>query len=315
MGHYEIDRKIGTGAFGIVVVAKHLRTDEVVAIKIVARSILREESILATFEQECRIHASLCHENIVRLREILYCEDSIGIVLDFCEGGDLLDLVQSGSYVSQKQMFNIFYQIVKGVQYLHHRGIAHLDLKPENIFLTQDRTVKIGDFGCCQERPAHSSFNITRGTPAFSAPEMFIAPNKDNRPADVWSLGILLAAMSCGFSRCPDALGQLLKELFLGKHEFSFWFPAKVLAFVHACCEIDPAKRPPVDKLLDMPVLEDANDAPAFDSARPRPAVRFSRSIGPARRALIVRPSLELGESSQIRTMRSDPVKIRLPRR
>ncbi|OHT05724.1 CAMK family protein kinase [Tritrichomonas foetus] len=151
-GQYHFMRVIGRGAYGVVICAQDIFEQEF-AVKVISREFLKSTNSFLSFEQELRVHQSLDHFNIVKIREVLYEPEYIYVVMDLCSRGDLFTFISEESPLPLTLIRNIFFQILQGVRYLHNRDIAHLDLKPDNILMTGDNIVKINDFGFCEAPP------------------------------------------------------------------------------------------------------------------------------------------------------------------
>jgi serine/threonine protein kinase len=241
-------------------------TNTDVALKVVSRAHLSDPAVLAAFEQECRIHESLCHESIIRILEIVYKPAYVCVVMELGHNGDLLQWITTTPYRPSYVVISHFRKVLEAVQFVHSQGIAHLDLKPDNFILFGADCIKLTDFGCCESvetgRPIESN-----GTPAYAAPEILSGAKQDNRPADVWSLGIILCAMQTGqlpFVKAPDGLDPmkwLEDQISSGKLTLPLGIPECVRAIVRQCCQVDPAARPTVAELLCFPALRPANAA------------------------------------------------------
>jgi serine/threonine protein kinase len=184
--HMRFDHVIGQGGYGVVFSAFDSEHDMPVAVKIVSRQLLEEASVLTAFEQELRIHETLDHPNIVKIFSIIYGRSFIYMVLELCSGGDLLNYIHKTDYRPLIRTLGIFTQILSAIAYLHSRGIAHLDIKPENILMCPADRVKLADFGCC-EAPPKVARRSAVGTLFYAAPEIYARSRVDNRAADVWS--------------------------------------------------------------------------------------------------------------------------------
>ena len=196
-GPYKTVRVLGRGAFGAVVKAIDQRCDAYVAAKIVDRNQLIELDVFKHFEHETRILSSINHPNIVRIREIIYLEKYIIIIMDMCKCGDLFDHLSRNYKVSVADAYHILIQLVSALAYLHKRGIAHRDIKPENVVFDMNLSAKLIDFGvCCQTHSLASSFV---GTDFFIAPEIISQPKYDPKKADIYSLGVTAFLMVTGF--------------------------------------------------------------------------------------------------------------------
>lgn len=139
------DNPLGTGAFGEVRKALNMSINEVRAIKILKKSQLTTEELNTIFE-EINIMKNIDHPNVVRIYEYLQDEESIYIVMELVNGGELFDAIIDEHHFNEKKSASIMYQLLSIVNYLHKNGVCHRDLKPENI-LYDGTTIKLIDFG------------------------------------------------------------------------------------------------------------------------------------------------------------------------
>ncbi|XP_076061395.1 serine/threonine-protein kinase Chk1-like [Oratosquilla oratoria] len=182
---------LGEGSFGIVTLVKNASTGEFAARKTV--EVTTEQD-----EQELLIHRRLDHTNVVRL---LSAErgTEMHMYMEFAAGGDLSDEIGHNG-MGEEQAHFYFVQLISGVGYLHAQGIAHRDLKPNNLLLTEDRVLKIGDFGLSAEFLSGGEEICLRGafgTRKYMAPEVFSGRYR-GAPADLWSCGIILVELITG---------------------------------------------------------------------------------------------------------------------
>jgi serine/threonine protein kinase len=256
VGNYEVRDVVGTGAYGVVVSAHHFTTGEDVAIKVISRRLLTENAVLGAFEQECRIHQSLIHDNIVRVHSIAYEKDFVFVIMELCRGGDLLQYIHNNAARPLRRILSFWYQILGAISYLHERGIAHLDIKPENILLYDENIVKLADFGCCEAPPKYDRGNA-KGTPKYSAPEILTSPRPDNRAADIWSLGILLFTLATGmFPFQAGTDDEIMAQILSGHMLFPLATSPDVVGLVQECCQVDPDKRPSINDLINKPLFD-----------------------------------------------------------
>jgi protein-serine/threonine kinase len=150
------------------------------------------------------ISSSLRHPNVIYTIDLLqdekgnYCE-----VMEFCTGGDLYTLVLTAGKLEIGEAECYFKQLIRGVEYLHEMGVAHLDLKPQNIVLTVHGSLRITDFGNAEcfrmawEKEARMTIGRC-GTPSYISPEQYLDEEFDPKAADVWATGVIYIAMRKG---------------------------------------------------------------------------------------------------------------------
>ncbi|NXP23709.1 NEK1 kinase, partial [Scytalopus superciliaris] len=196
MDKYIKVRKIGEGSFGKAILVKAKENGQQYVIKEINISKMsnkeREES-----RREVAVLANMKHPNIVLYRESFEENGCLYIVMDYCEGGDLFKKInaQKGVLFSEDQILDWFVQICLALKHIHDRKILHRDIKSQNIFLTKDGTIQLGDFGIA--RVLNSTAELAHtciGTPYYLSPE--ICQNKPyNNKSDIWALGCVLYEM------------------------------------------------------------------------------------------------------------------------
>lgn len=198
---YTIGQKIGQGAYSKVCIALFTRGDvrKKIACKIINKKRARSELMTKFLPREISIMSIIDHPNIVNVVNIMEINNTLYMFMDYCKNGDLLEYLRTHGELSQRRTKYFFTQIVDAVQYLHNGNIAHRDLKCENIFLTHNYTVKLGDFGfarrSCDDEQRSILSSTYCGSAAYAAPEVLQGIPYDPRMLDVWSLGCILFIM------------------------------------------------------------------------------------------------------------------------
>jgi len=169
-----------------------------VAIKIINKGALSELS-KKLLEQEVKILKKLNHsnqQNIIKLINVIDQDNSIYVVQEYVDGGDLFEYVlRQREEFNEKRVKKIFYQMCKGVSYLHQMGVVHHDLKLENTGLRNNGTVAIMDFGFCTEFSTDQLLSRFCGTLSYSSPELLLGKPYPPTPVDIWALGVSLFVM------------------------------------------------------------------------------------------------------------------------
>ncbi|KAF3534440.1 hypothetical protein DY000_02038516 [Brassica cretica] len=183
------------------------------------------------------------------------------LLMEYVSGGSLHDLIKnSGGKLPELAIRSYTRQILRGLSYLHERGIVHCDLKSQNVLVEENGAVcKIADMGCAKP-VLKSGFS---GTPAFMAPE--VARGEEQRfPADVWALGCTVIEMMTGASPWPelnDVVAAMYKIGYSGESpEIPEWISEKGKDFLMSCLENDPKQRWTVEGLLKHPFLDEDED-------------------------------------------------------
>jgi serine/threonine protein kinase len=220
---YEVLEEIGAGGMGAGYLARHQRTGNPAAIKLMLPRVAADEDAIALFQREIRNTMSLNHRNVVRLPDHGFDRGAFFMVLEYCDGGTALDLrVQRGGTLPTDEAIEIALQALDGLEYCHMadipfvkqegggyvsgKGVVHRDIKPANLFLTgwgSGRVVKVGDFGLAKAFAESGLSGRTRagdvgGTYEFTFRQR-VAYYKDSGPeVDVWSLAATLYYLLTG---------------------------------------------------------------------------------------------------------------------
>jgi serine/threonine protein kinase len=193
VGGYRLGRTIGQGSFGEVVEATKVSTIEKFALKILSP---RTDADKIAIEQEIQNHQRLHHRHVVEIKEVLSKDNTTYIVMDLLVGEELFDYIVRQGRLRERDARRVFQQIIAGVEHCHSNKVAHLDLKPENIFLTA-QGVKIIDFGLSATIKDGKLLTSDCGTAGYTAPEVS-GCQYEGRAADIFSCGIILFTLLCG---------------------------------------------------------------------------------------------------------------------
>ena len=143
---YENIEYLGKGTFGVVRLYQDKRTKEKVAIKIINKNKIINKYYEAIVKRELNILQNIQHINIINTKQILNDSENIYIIMEYCENGELFNLIVDETFLKENEAAYYFYQLINGIEYLHWKGIVHRDLKPENLLLTKNNILKIIDF-------------------------------------------------------------------------------------------------------------------------------------------------------------------------
>lgn len=196
--HYKILEKIGEGGMGVVYRAEDIKLRRIVALKFLSPSSVLHGSTRERIMKEARAAASLDHQNICAIHEVEELDDKLFIVMAYCEGSTLGDLIRDERPKLEKTL-NILIQIADGLGAAHEQGIIHRDIKPANVIVSDKGKVKIMDFGLAKQSGAEtmSMTMAGAGTLGYMSPEQVRGDHVDPR-SDIWSLGILMYQMLTG---------------------------------------------------------------------------------------------------------------------
>lgn len=195
---YILGECLGHGSFATVRKAVSKPSGSSVAIKTYEKALLLDELRRRSVQQESALLSSLSHPNIVRLHCTLETAAHIHLVMEYIEGLSLHSVARQreNRRLGEAETRDIFRQIMLGVDYLHGKGVAHRDLKLQNVLLDGKKEVKIIDFGFATR--TEEAIRLHCGTPSYMAPEIVTRKDYLCFPADIWAVGVLLYALLCG---------------------------------------------------------------------------------------------------------------------
>ncbi|XP_053157027.1 maternal embryonic leucine zipper kinase [Hemicordylus capensis] len=254
--YYEIHETVGTGGFAKVKLARHILTGEQVAIKIMDKLALGDD--LPRVKTEIEAMKSLSHQHICRLYHVIETPKKIFMVLEYCPGGELFDYIIAKDRLAEEEARVFFRQIVAAIAYVHSQGYAHRDLKPENLLIDGEHNLKLIDFGLCAKPKGGLDYHLSTccGSPAYAAPELIQGKAYIGSEADIWSMGILLYALLCGFLPFDDEnVMALYRKTVRGIYEIPKWLSPGSVLLLHQMLQVDPKKRIMVKHLLNHPWL------------------------------------------------------------
>ena len=197
-GRYEVLEVIGEGGMAVVYKALCHRLNRYDAIKIMRDSALGDEEVRRRFCAEAHAVAMLSHPNIVAVYDVSHSDDVEYIVMELVEGITLKQYMDRKGAVNWREALHFSRQIAKALSHAHERGIIHRDIKPQNIMLLRDGTIKVGDFGIAAlENEIHENNGQAIGSVHYIAPEQARGECPDAR-SDIYSLGVVMYEMLTG---------------------------------------------------------------------------------------------------------------------
>ncbi len=199
ISHYQILEKLGEGGMGVIYCAEDLKLKRTVALKVLTESFTQDEESKRRFIREAQSASSLQHNNICTIHEIDETPDGqLFIAMDYYAGETLKQRIHR-DVLEVKEIIDIARQIAEALKNAHEHGIVHRDVKPANIFLTTDGTIKILDFGLARQKGrTQLTIGLARfGTVDYMSPEQIKGEEVDQR-TDVWSFGVTLYEMLAG---------------------------------------------------------------------------------------------------------------------
>lgn len=265
---FEIMQTLGKGSYGFVSKVKSRKNQKIYAMKMIDLELVNDQQEIDLLMNEIKIIQNLNSPHIVKY----YCNFQIGkkiyILMEYINNGDIKGYIQANSSmqkaISEPEIWELMYQCVSGICYIHQNNLIHRDIKPANLFLTDDKVVKIGDFGVSAERKVGTNFHhkyeketLMIGTPLYMSPEIF-AHQPYGSKVDVYSLGCTFYEL-CYFSapRLPlpavNQYGEIVTDLKAVPPKANKDFYSQDLKnIIDQMIEKDQNKRPKSEKIFEQ---------------------------------------------------------------
>ncbi|XP_781767.3 maternal embryonic leucine zipper kinase [Strongylocentrotus purpuratus] len=260
---YHLKETIGSGGFAKVKLATHLLSGQKVAIKIMDKHALGDD--LPRVKTEIKAMKELVHQHICTLYEVVETKNKIFMVIEFCPGGELFDYIVAKDRLKEAEARGFFRQIIAAVAFIHNEGYAHRDLKPENLLLDEDQSLKLIDFGLAAKPKGGMKDHLETccGSPAYAAPELVSGKEYIGSEADIWSMGVLLYALLCGFLPFDDDNVSLLyRKILSGVYEEPPWLSVETKELLRHMLQVNPTKRIKMKELIIHPWVVQAFGSP-----------------------------------------------------
>lgn len=254
---YVVDKQIGSGRFGVCYLVKSTKFDRYFVCK-VNRIEKYCKQLYESVKQEADILSKLNHPNIVSIYDYFFEENSVFLILEYCEGGSLIDILQKKGRLSTHKMEKIALEVIDALAFMHEKGISHCDIKLSNILVDQFGRAKICDFGLSHIECKEESCIIKRGcrgTIHYLSPQMLAAKSYNIFKADVWALGVLFYAMNAGtFPFGAVDTTNILDEILSGNKQLSNKF-GPIASIVNECLQINEMNRPTMQELKEKAII------------------------------------------------------------
>ncbi|KAM7065479.1 serine/threonine-protein kinase Nek5 isoform 4-T4 [Acridotheres tristis] len=259
MDKYAIIKQIGEGSFGKIFLAKGKMDNEPCVIKEINLTKMPVKEKEAS-EKEVILLAKMKHANIVTFYASLQEKNKLYIVMEYCDGGDLMKRInmQHGVLFDEDQILSWFVQISLGLKHIHDKKILHRDVKAQNVFLSNNgKVAKLGDFGIARQLNSTTEFAHTCvGTPYYLSPE--ICENRPyNNKTDIWSLGCVLyelCALKHPFQ--GNSLHELVLKICRGRFQpVSPNYSYDLRMLISQLFKTSPRDRPSINSILRKPFL------------------------------------------------------------
>jgi serine/threonine protein kinase len=255
VGSFILEKNVGAGAFASVWKARHKISNHVVAIKVIAKDGVSTPVARTRLQREISFLKRMEHPFVSEFFQDIDAPDSVFLVMEFAENGNLLDYVNSNGRLPEDQARRYFAQLVSVLEYLHFElKVAHRDLKCENVLLDRYNNIRVIDFGLSNQfTDVNPKLSTACGSPAYAAPEM-VKGNAYTQAADIWSAGVLLFAIVAGYLPFDDDnIQRLLQKIVYTEVKYpAFMSPQLVDLLQKMICK-DPERRISLDMIKNHP--------------------------------------------------------------
>jgi len=272
--NYEIGKDLGSGNFAVVKEAtktaanKQAEIPNKVAIKVIDKAKVDD---MNDIQREIEVMSMLDHPNVVKLFEIYDEPKKMMLVMELVTGGELFDrIVSKGSY-TEKDAAEVMKTLCQALSYMHAKKVVHRDLKPENILYSdpsESAAIRVADFGLARVVSGKEMMKTACGTPGYVAPEVLKNKGYDSGAVDMWSTGVILYILLCGFPPFyEEELPALFEQILHARYDFPspWWDNVSPAAkdLVKGLLTIDPVKRLTAAQVMALPWV--SGSAPSTD--------------------------------------------------
>ena len=198
-GRYEIQEIIGVGGMAVVYKAYDNQENRIVAVKILKDEFVSNQEFIRRFKNESKAIAMLSHQNIVKVYDVSFGDLIQYIVMEYIEGVTLKEVIERQGSLRWKDAVHFTIQILRGLQHAHDKGIVHRDVKPQNIMVLADGTIKVTDFGIARftRSDQRTITDKAIGSVHYISPEQARGEKTDEK-SDIYSVGVMLYEMITG---------------------------------------------------------------------------------------------------------------------
>lgn len=222
--------------------------------KILDKVKILQQADKTRIEREINILKSLRHNNIIQLYSVISSTTKIYIIMEYASGKELFDHIVSKTRLSEMEACRLFHQLISGIDYLHKLKISHRDLKPENLLLDHKKEIKIADFGLSNIYQNDEMLKTACGSPCYAAPEMLMGKAYYGLKVDIWSCGVILYAMICGYLPFEEKNNNLLyKKIIEGKFSIPSFVSESAKDLIRKILTVDSAKRFTIQEIVGHP--------------------------------------------------------------
>ena len=260
IGKYKILEYLGHGSFGDVYKAQIEDKENFYSIKRISRTKLPDYKSYQRLNREIKVLSFLSHPNITRFIEVLTDESFFYIITEFCFGINLLEFARKTLNIDIDVIRYILKQILLALSYLHSVGICHRDLKLENIIISNNKNIKLIDFGLCGFDSPFSMRETFCGSHLYASPEILNSLPYHGYKSDIWSVGVILYALffqklPWSDNNIPQAINKIKSCIFIIPSNID----ENAINLINFLLKKNPEDRPTVSQILKHPFFQNNN--------------------------------------------------------
>jgi serine/threonine protein kinase len=310
--HYKLGKVLGSGNFADVHEAtltekgrewvdsseKKNPIPEKVAVKVIDKSKVED---MNDIKREIEIMQMVSHPNIIQLYELFREDKKVSLVMELVTGGELFDRIVEKSTYTEKEAASTLYVLCDALDHLHKRKIVHRDLKPENLLYSapgDEGVLKVADFGLARLAKEGDVMKTACGTPGYVAPEILMNKGYDSPAVDMWSVGVILYILLCGFPPFyEEELPALFDSILKARYDFpSPWWDgidSAAKGLVKKLLELDEKKRLTAEQVMTEGWIQTAADTQLLGAKKQLKKYNASRKLRKAALGIIAQQRME----------------------
>ncbi|RVW55889.1 CBL-interacting serine/threonine-protein kinase 7 [Vitis vinifera] len=270
LGKYKLGRLLGRGSFAKVYQAHSITDGTAVAVKIMDKARSVEAGMESRIVREVTAMRSLQHPNILKIYEIMATKSKIYLIIELAKGGELFTKISRRGRLTEAAARRYFQQLVSALLFCHQNGVAHRDMKPQNLLLDQDGNLKVSDFGlsALPDQLKNGLLHTACGTPAYTAPEVVSRKGYDGEKADAWSCGVILFVFLSGFLPFDDSnLVTMYRKIHRRDYQFPSWISRPARSVISQLLDPNPNKRMSIEALMESAWFKKSTPAKKLEHA------------------------------------------------
>ncbi|KAJ4894341.1 CBL-interacting serine/threonine-protein kinase 7 [Raphanus sativus] len=255
LGKYELGRRLGSGSFAKVHLARSISTSDLVAVKIIDKKRTIESNMEPRIIREIDAMRRLRdHPNILKIHEVMATKSKIYLVVELAVGGELFSRLLRRGRLPEPTARRYFQQLASALRFSHLHGVAHRDVKPQNLLLDEGGNLKVSDFGlsALPEHLREGLLHTACGTPAYTAPEVISRRGYDGGKADAWSCGVILYVLLVGYVPFDDSnIASMYRKIQRREYRFPSWISKQARSVIYQMLDPNPETRMSVESVMD----------------------------------------------------------------